>query len=159
MCFITLFFFFFFPPFSLPFFMSSFKFFPVFQFGQKLSPPRGGGDGQNIYSCKYVFRIFIGTYFLEAWFNSKELITVVVQGHKSMHYMCSYIEYCQSQTTWRNLGPKRYFNFVPPSFSQHARPSVPINTMTCQASEEDSILQDSDWSTRGARARAVYSER
>ena len=28
-----------FPPFSFPFFKSSFKFFPVFHFGQKISPP------------------------------------------------------------------------------------------------------------------------
>ena len=32
-----------FPPFSLPFFKSSFKFFPVFHFGQK--------NGQNTYPC------------------------------------------------------------------------------------------------------------
>ena len=36
MCFITLFFVFFFPPFSFPFLKSSFKFIPVFQFGQIL---------------------------------------------------------------------------------------------------------------------------
>ena len=41
MCFITLLFSYF-PPFSLPFFKSSLKFFPVFHFGQKMSPPPGG---------------------------------------------------------------------------------------------------------------------
>ena len=33
-----------FPPFSLPFFKSSYKFFPLFQYGQKNSPPKGGGE-------------------------------------------------------------------------------------------------------------------
>ena len=34
------------------FFMkSSFKFYPVFQFGQKSPPPLVGGNGQNIYPC------------------------------------------------------------------------------------------------------------
>ena len=32
-----------FPPFPFLFFKSSFKFFPVFQFGQKIPPPQGGG--------------------------------------------------------------------------------------------------------------------
>ena len=38
-----------FPPFSFPFFKSSFKFFPVFQFGQKI-------NGQNIYPCATFLR-------------------------------------------------------------------------------------------------------
>ena len=38
-----------FPPFSFPFFKSSFKFFPVFKFWKKNSHPPGGGNGQNIY--------------------------------------------------------------------------------------------------------------
>ena len=50
MCFITLFFFSSFLPFSLPFFMSSFKIFPVFQFGQRIYIPAVGQDiWDNIY--------------------------------------------------------------------------------------------------------------
>ena len=44
-----------FPPFSFPFFKSSFKFFPVFHFGQNFSPPRGGGEWpeyMSLFSCK-----------------------------------------------------------------------------------------------------------
>merc|ERR1711860_159602 len=53
-----------FSPFSLPFFMkSSFKFFPVFHFGQKLPPPPGGGNGQNIYPCDITSNV--GVEYLE----------------------------------------------------------------------------------------------
>ena len=70
MCFITLFFFSSFPPFFFPFFNSSFKFFPVFHFGQKFPtlPREGGGDGQNIYPClkKHLF-----PFLVESWTDQR----------------------------------------------------------------------------------------
>ena len=119
MCFITLFFFSSFPPFSFPFLKSSFKFFPVFQFGQKIARIYIPAFGTIRYDI--VMRIVnapdVICYRLQLGRDRGKLSTIEM--FPNLTYLCNHLGFQQRPCRKRGPHPTRQSRQMLQSAGRH----------------------------------------